>query len=218
MHEPVVLPLGDAAVTIRLGDTASVELARQAAAVASAIRDANIDGVTDVVSAVAAVSVYFDADTGDMTAAQSRVEAMVRDVATASSTAAGPSRAVAHTVRVRYDGSDLDEVAQRTGLTADDVIRRHSAPEYTVLALGFLPGWAYMGEVDAALALPRRASPRTRIPAGSVAIMGRQTGIYPRVSPGGWHLLGTTDAVLFAAQRERPALFAPGDTVRFVPV
>jgi KipI family sensor histidine kinase inhibitor len=98
------------------------------------------------------------------------------------------------------------------------VIARHSEREYAVLAIGFAPGFAYLGELDPALVLPRRDSPRARVPAGAVAIAGAQTGIYPRVSPGGWHLLGTTDAVLFDAARESPALFRAGDRVRFVPV
>jgi KipI family sensor histidine kinase inhibitor len=87
-----------------------------------------------------------------------------------------------------------------------------------VLAIGFLPGWAYLGPLDAALSLPRRSTPRTRIPAGAVAIMGAQTGIYPRVSPGGWNLIGSTDVALFDANRERPSLFHAGDRVRFTPV
>lgn len=123
-----------------------------------------------------------------------------------------------HTVPVRYDGADLDEVAERVDLTRDDVIQRHSSREYHVLALGFLPGWAYLGPLDPALRLPRRTTPRTRIPAGAVAIAGLQTGVYPRVSPGGWHLIGTTDVVLFDVNREQPALFRPGDRVRFVAV
>ena len=123
-----------------------------------------------------------------------------------------------HIVPTHYNGIDLAYVAERVGMSASDVVQKHAAREYHVLALGFLPGWAYLGPLDPALSLPRRATPRTRIPAGSVAIMGEQTGIYPRVSPGGWHLIGTTDVVLFDPERESPALFRRGDRVRFVPV
>jgi KipI family sensor histidine kinase inhibitor len=122
-----------------------------------------------------------------------------------------------HVIPVRYDGQDIDEVAERLGMSRQDVAGRHAAREYRVLALGFLPGWAYLGPLDPSLALPRRSTPRTRVPAGSVAIMGAQTGVYPQVSPGGWHLIGTTKTVLFDAGREPPTLFRAGDRVQFVP-
>ncbi len=93
-------------------------------------------------------------------------------------------------VSVRYDGDDLEDVAARLGLTVDAVIDRHSGRVYEVLHLGFLPGFAYLGPLDDALVLPRRASPRAKVPAGSVAIAGARTGIYPLASPGGWHILG----------------------------
>jgi biotin-dependent carboxylase-like uncharacterized protein len=115
-----------------------------------------------------------------------------------------------------YDGDDLDEVARASGLSRDEVIARHMAREYAVEVVGFLPGFAYLGELDPALVLPRRASPRTRVPAGSVAIAGRYTGIYPAASPGGWHLLGRARGVrLFDPEATPPSLFAPGDVVTF---
>src|SRR5690606_28286331 len=96
--------------------------------------------------------------------------------------------------------------------------RRHSERSYDAFAVGFVPGFAYLGVLDDAPVLPRRAQPRTRVPAGSVAIAGSQTAVYPFATPGGWHLLGLTTAVLFDASRERPALIAVGDRVRFEPV
>jgi KipI family sensor histidine kinase inhibitor len=119
-------------------------------------------------------------------------------------------------IGVRYDGEDLEEVAERTGLTAEDVVARHSAPVYTVACLGFSRGFPYLEGLDPALHLPRRDSPRARVPAGSVAIAADLAGVYPRATPGGWHLLGTTDVVLFDESTEPPALLAPGDRVRFV--
>ena len=95
--------------------------------------------------------------------------------------------------------------------------RRHSERTYRVLFLGFVPGFGYLGPLDPALALPRRAEPRRRVPAGSVAIAGEQTAVYPVETPGGWHLIGRTDAVLFDPDREVPNLLAPGDRVRFDP-
>ena len=118
-------------------------------------------------------------------------------------------------VPVRYDGEDLDEVARLTGLDADEVVRRHTAPEYTVAFLGFSPGFPYLVGLDPALRVPRRDTPRTAIPAGSVGLAGDQTGIYPPASPGGWRLIGRTEVTLFAPGRDPPALLAPGSRLRF---
>jgi KipI family sensor histidine kinase inhibitor len=112
-------------------------------------------------------------------------------------------------------GPDIAAVAEHAGLLRDAVIARHTAAEYTVAMLGFAPGFPYLLGLDPSLQMPRRATPRTRVPAGSVAIGGAQTGIYPRELPGGWHLIGRTPLVLFDPQRELPCLLAPGDRVRF---
>lgn len=121
-------------------------------------------------------------------------------------------------IPVVYDGEDLPEVARRTGLAADDVIARHSGRDYRVWLLGFAPGFPYLGVLDEALHLPRRDTPRPRIAAGSVAIAGAQTGIYPSESAGGWHIIGRTPATLFDPEAADPFLLRPGDTVRFVAV
>lgn len=118
-------------------------------------------------------------------------------------------------IPVCYDGEDLPEVAGLTGLDAEEVVRRHTAPEYTVAFLGFSPGFPYLVGLDPALEVPRRDTPRTSIPAGSVAIAGNQTGIYPSASPGGWQLIGHTDVALFDPARDPPALLAPGTRLRF---
>ena len=118
-------------------------------------------------------------------------------------------------VPVRYDGEDLPEVARLTGLEAEEVVRRHTAPEYTVAFLGFSPGFPYLVGLDPALEVPRRDTPRTSIPAGSVGLAGNQTGIYPTASPGGWQLIGRTEVTLFDPARDPPALLAPGTRLRF---
>jgi KipI family sensor histidine kinase inhibitor len=120
-------------------------------------------------------------------------------------------------IPVVYDGADLAEVARRTGLTAEEVVRRHAAADYTVAFSGFAPGFGYLTGLPAELHVPRRDSPRTAVPAGAVAIAGEYAGVYPRRSPGGWQLLGRTDAVLWDADRDPPALLSPGTRVRFVP-
>ena len=118
-------------------------------------------------------------------------------------------------VPVRYDGEDLPEVARLTGLSAEEVVRHHTAPEYTVAFLGFSPGFPYLVGLDPALEVPRRDTPRTSIPAGSVGLAGNQTGIYPTASPGGWQLIGRTELRLFDPGRDPPALLAPGARLRF---
>ena len=126
-----------------------------------------------------------------------------------------------HVLPVWYDlsvGPELTLLSQRSGLTVEDVIRRHSAHEYQVFALGFAPGFAFMGLVDESLATPRLNTPRKRVAAGSVGIAERQTAAYPVVSPGGWNLIGRTPAKLFDRERDGYSLMQPGDTVRFAPV
>ncbi len=124
-------------------------------------------------------------------------------------------------IPVRYgaaDGPDLAAVAAWAQCTPDAVVERHAARVYRVYMLGFVPGFAYMGRVDSTIAAPRHRVPRERVPAGSVGIAGQQTGVYPISTPGGWQLIGRTDAVMFDATRAVPSLVRPGDFVRFVPV
>jgi KipI family sensor histidine kinase inhibitor len=133
----------------------------------------------------------------------------------------GPPRSRSVVIPTLYGGEcgpDLTEVARARGLTEAEVVARHSAPEYVAFMLGFAPGFAYLGLLPESLETPRRATPRVRVPAGSVAIAGRQTGIYPAVSPGGWSLLGRTSQRLFDLGADPPALILPGDRVRFQPV
>jgi len=118
---------------------------------------------------------------------------------------------------VRYDGPDLAATAAELGIGSDELVERHAAGRYVVAFCGFAPGFAYLRGLDPALHVPRLAEPRTRVPAGSVGIAGEFTGVYPRSSPGGWRLLGTTDAALWDLDRTPPALLPPGTSVRFAP-
>jgi len=119
-------------------------------------------------------------------------------------------------IEVDYDGPDLADVARHIGLTEDEVVAAHTGAPWTVAFGGFAPGFAYLVGGDERLAVPRRETPRTSVPAGSVGLAGEFSGIYPRSSPGGWQLIGRTDAVMFDVDRDPPALLAPGATVRFV--
>jgi KipI family sensor histidine kinase inhibitor len=184
-----------------------------------ALRDSDIEGVLDVVPSYASLAVYYDPGRIPYDQITSRVEA-----ATESARAPGHSVEIGNegrrTIRipVRYDGEDLADVAARTGLTREQVIQLHAAREYHVYVIGFVPGFAYLGELDPALVLPRRATPRKRVPAGSVAIAEAQTGIYPFLTPGGWHLIGTTSATMFDVSAAEPALLRVGDSVVFEPI
>jgi KipI family sensor histidine kinase inhibitor len=133
--------------------------------------------------------------------------------------ATGEASVPAQTVEIPviYDGTDLAEVAELTGLTAGEVIELHAGAIYTAAFLGFMPGWAYLTGLDERLVVPRRPNPRERVSGGTVAIAGPYSGVYPRDSPGGWRLLGRTDVVLFDPSRTQPALIEAGDLVRFVP-
>lgn len=166
-------------------------------------------GVIDVVVAAEDVAAYF-ADT--LTLAATAVD-LDRHIAALATTTETDEPVREHVLRVRYDGPDLDEVARATGLSRDEIVAIHSAATYTVETIGFAPGFAYLAGLDSRLELPRRATPRPRVPAGSVAIAGRQSAVYPFDSPGGWHLLGKVVGVTMFD--ENGALLALGERVRF---
>ncbi|MFV0306684.1 MAG: 5-oxoprolinase subunit B family protein [Desertimonas sp.] len=138
-----------------------------------------------------------------------------RWLAALPATAGGARSDKAIELAVRYDGEDLAGVAEATGLSVAEVIARHTGNDYVSAFCGFAPGFAYLTGLDPMLVLPRRDTPRTRVPAGSVAVAAGYTAVYPSVSPGGWHLLGHTDATLWDLARRPPALLAPGTRVRF---
>lgn len=121
-------------------------------------------------------------------------------------------------IPVRYDGPDLADVAAHWGVAVPEVARLHAGTVFTVAFCGFAPGFGYLTGLPERFAVPRRATPRTAVPVGSVALAGPYTGVYPRASPGGWQLIGTTEAVLWDPAREQAALLSPGTRVRFVPV
>lgn len=142
---------------------------------------------------------------------------LLTELASTPTSQGAEGRSREHEIRVRYDGPDLDHLARSAGLDRSEVVDLHSGAEYRVAFLGFQPGFAYLLGLPGALVTPRRESPRAAIPRGSVAIGGEWTGIYPAESPGGWHLLGSTDVALFDAAGSPPSRLQPGDRVRFTP-
>ena len=174
-----------------------------------ALRDAPPVGTVDVVPAARTVLVIFDA-------AATSVERVVADVSARQISPVLERERPLVEVPVVYDGEDLAEVAALSRLSERDVVARHLQAEYRVAFCGFAPGFAYIAGGDPALRVPRRRSPRTAVPAGSVALADEFTGVYPRQMPGGWQLIGRTDAVLWSLDRDPPALLPPGTRVRFV--
>jgi KipI family sensor histidine kinase inhibitor len=203
---------GDAALLLELDAVIDPAVNARAIAIAAAVVGKRIAGVRDVIPTYRSVAVHFDPLMTD-------VGALAGALGDAANSAPLPCAGPLVEVPVAYggdDGPDLSDVAAFAGLSEQDVIARHSSVEYRVFMLGFLPGFAYMGSVDDAIAAPRRATPRIRVPGGSVGLAGRQTGIYPRQSPGGWQLIGRTSMAVFDPHREPASIFAPGDRVRFV--
>jgi KipI family sensor histidine kinase inhibitor len=186
--------------------------------IAAAVRADAKAGWGAPIPAYDSVLVPFDPDRLDATDAEARLRACLRAARKGDAT---DETGRLHRIQVRYggaDGPDLDAVADRLGLVPAQVVELHASVDYRVFMLGFAPGFGYLGRLPVELMVPRRDQPRPRVPAGSVAIAGWQTAIYPSSTPGGWHLIGRTDAVIWDARRSPPALFGAGDHVRFEPV
>jgi KipI family sensor histidine kinase inhibitor len=220
---PRVDPFGDAAILVTLADRADPVLARRASETARAIAAARtgLRGVGQPVPAHASVLVPFDPLEIDLQDVQAAVVRVLREVVAGRCESETEVTGLSTIeIPVRYggeDGPDLEAVAAAHDLRPADVAELHAAALHTVLFLGFAPGFAYLGGLPEQLVTPRRATPRERVPAGSVAIAGEHSGVYPRSMPGGWNLIGRTDQELFDAGREPPSLLVPGTVVRFVP-
>jgi KipI family sensor histidine kinase inhibitor len=214
--QPRVRALGEAALLVEFGDAPDLALNARVHALARHLDTQPLLAQTNLVPGYVSLLVEFDPVRVDLETAESTLERLVPRV-DAAAEGSGRRRTIP-TVYGGDWGPDLDEVAKRVGLTAAEVVARHSGAEQTVYMLGFSPGFPYLGDLPEELSLPRRETPRERVPIGSVAIAERQTGIYSREMPGGWHVLGRTPISLFDEQREPPAYLAPGDRVRFVEI
>lgn len=215
-----VLPVGDEGLLLEVADLDAVLALDGALRAAVAVGGAHWREVTDVVPAARTV-LLLTRDRTDLAALRAAVLALADSVRVERGSAGGSGPETApnsHEVEipVRYDGPDLDDVARLTGLTTTEVVEAHTGTSWRVAFGGFAPGFAYLVGGDPRLRVPRRDRPRPSVPAGAVGLAGEFSGVYPRSSPGGWQLLGSTEAVLWDVDRDPPALLGPGTTVRFV--
>jgi inhibitor of KinA len=211
---PNIVPLGDSALLVQLGDEIDITINQRVHALSALINISPLDGVIETVPAYATLLIHYDPLILTYAEIRNWVHEKLDHIQDAS--LRKPRQLE---VPVRYGGEygiDLEFVADYHHLSVEDVIRIHSERTYTVYMMGFTPGFPYMGKLDDAIVTPRLETPRTRAPAGTVAIAGLQTGIYPIDSPGGWRLIGWTPLQLFNPESELPFLFSPGDEVRFV--
>lgn len=213
MKQITMQPEGDSALRIALGNEISEEVNIRVHALAAAITEAHLPGVTELVPSYCSLLVMYDPRCTDYSGLKKQLAHLVKNI----------SASRQHTGRVLvvpccYDGEDLMDVAQLASLTPEEVIVIHSNPVYRIYMLGFLPGFVYLGGLDERIHAPRLSSPRKAIPAGSVGIGGNQTGIYPMTSPGGWRLIGRTPLTMYNPMRQPSVLVNAGDFIRFEPI
>ena len=211
-----IVPAGDSALIVEFEERIDPDINARAIACAAAIQASQLPGVRDVVPTYRSVAVYFDPLRTDGDALSACLEREAGQSMPTAAAARAPVR-----IPVCYGGElgpDLTGVASFARMPEADVVRVHTSGAYRVFMLGFVPGFAYLGIVDERIAMPRHASPRVRVPIGSVGIAGVQTGVYPAETPGGWQLIGRTPVKPFDTAREDPCLMKAGDAVQFYPI
>ena len=212
--KPSIVPLGDSAMLIQLGDEIDLTVNQKVHTLASLIGAAPLEGLIETVPAYRTLLVHYDPLALSNMQLREWLRAKVEQIGQAH--VKKPRQIV---VPVQYGGEygvDLEFIADFHHIPVGEVVQLHTSRTYIVYMMGFTPGFPYMGKLDEAIATPRLETPRTRVPAGTVAIAGFQTGIYPIDSPGGWRLIGYTPLQLFDPAADTPFLFSPGDEVRFV--
>lgn len=209
------LPAGDTGVVVEFGDRIDRDLNDRVLHLSAQVRASNMPGVVETVPTFRSLMVHYDPLTTNSASLIAAIEKLLDNQRSERKPVKvwriPACYAISH-------APDLEEVAQRTGLDAEEVVRLHSTTRFHIYMIGFVPGYPYMGDLPASLVLPRRVDPRIRVAAGSIAIAANMTAIYPQESPGGWHLIGATPIRLFDLRWPRPALLSPGDTVCFEPV
>ena len=220
-----IFPLGDSALTVEFGSTISQVINKKAIAFANQIETAGFPGLIESAPAYSSTTIFYDLfkvrqSFPEYATAFDAVKSIAEKALKASNEVynSGPRMVE---IPVHFDAessSDLDFVAERNSLTPTEVVEIFTSQTYRVFMLGFLPGFTYMGEVDDRIATPRKETPRTLLPKGSIGIAGKQTGIYSLESPGGWQIIGRTDVEMFTPDTSPPSLLQPGDEVRFTAV
>lgn len=213
MTEPHIQPVGDSALVVTFGEEISLDINRRVQALVRLVARERLAGIEECVPTYSTLLVHYDPLQWRYAQVRNWLAGQVRE---AESSPVEPPRRIE--IPTRYDGPDLEFVARHHHLAIEDVIRIHSSGEYLVYMMGFTPGFPYLGTLDDSIATPRLETPRSHVPAGSVGIAGRQTGIYPVDSPGGWRVIGHTPRRLFDPTETPPFLLAPGNVVRFVPI
>jgi inhibitor of KinA len=207
-----IVPLNETAALVLFGNSIDVNTNESVIALHEALAKNPFDGFIESVPAYSSLAIFYH-PTVRFETVKAVLEALAISVESPRLNVSETRQMIE--IPVLYDGDDLDFVGERHGLSREQVISIHTASSYRVFMLGFLPGFPYMGTVDDRIATPRRNSPRTVVPAGSIGIAGKQTGIYSQSSPGGWQLLGRTPLKIFDAKRETPCLLTAGDIVKF---
>jgi KipI family sensor histidine kinase inhibitor len=216
MRDFTVAPAGDSALSVSFGQEIREDLNARVVALDRALRDRPLPGVAETIPTYSSLLVCYDPARVGYRSLAARIARLARG---GSVVAANGGRTFVIPVLYGGDhGEDLPDVAARAGLSEAEVVERHSGRDYLIYMLGFLPGFAYLGGLDPAIATPRLATPRAAIPAGSVGIGGEQTGIYPLRSPGGWRLIGATPVKPYDPARAEPILYRAGDRIRFAPI
>lgn len=214
--DAVWTPLGDMAVVVQFGDRIDRAILRRVWALMDDLEQRPVSGMIECVAAYTTVTVFFDLLVTD---GPTVGDELLKRIPLLDLSDTRPQRTIE--IPVCYGGEygpDLEFVARHTGMSISDIIATHSEPEYVVYLIGFSPGFPYLGGMSPQIAVPRMDSPRLLVPAGSVAIGGEQTGIYPMATPGGWRLIGRTPQTLFRPDRNPPSLLRAGDAVRFRPI
>jgi inhibitor of KinA len=211
------LPVGDTALVVEFGDAINLEINRRVISLNDAILKAEVKGIEELVPTYRSLLVRYD----PLKTSYEQLVFQVKDLENTLGSLKAEAKSRKIVVPVVYGGEygpDLGHVAQVHGLTEEQVIRLHSGREYRVYMIGFVAGFPYLGEVADEIATPRLETPRLKVPAGSVGIAEKQTGVYPRGAPGGWQIVGRTPFKLFDFRLEPPILLSPGDVVKFRPI
>ncbi len=218
LSEPRFRLSGDRGLLVELGESIDLNINRHTRLVAYRLEQLQLDGVLEVVPAYCSFLVLYRPEDIDPSVLQEKILGCASETSGSEPEESGRSVEIPVCYGGHY-GPDIETVAEKNGLSVEEVVRIHTAAEYPIYMMGFAPGFPYLGGLDERLHTPRLETPRSAVPAGSVGIAGSQTGIYPLTSPGGWRIIGRTPLRLFAPEKEDPVPhYKPGDRLRFVPV